>query len=175
MPQLSPLWYINLMSWSFAIISFIVWYVQSISFPSLVRLNISRSIFLLANLIALSLNCGVLEEIFIGCVPPVSLGTDIVHVLIIFISIILAAFGIALILKMISQESMMKKLAEQAKVLRRRKATESELFRLLDVVMAKEEFFRVPSLNPAIYVGIHVDDIFAAELNRLNGLWPMSY
>lgn len=44
MPQFSPLHYINLMSWSFAIISFIVWYVQSISFPSIVRLNLSRVI-----------------------------------------------------------------------------------------------------------------------------------
>jgi hypothetical protein len=46
MPQFSPLWFINLMSWTFGIISFIVWYVQSITFPSIVRLNLSRLILI---------------------------------------------------------------------------------------------------------------------------------
>lgn len=44
MPQFSPLWFINLKSWTFAIISFVVWYVQSITFPAIVRLNLSRKI-----------------------------------------------------------------------------------------------------------------------------------
>ncbi len=44
MPQFSPLWFINLISWTFAIISFVVWYVQAISFPNILRLNLSRII-----------------------------------------------------------------------------------------------------------------------------------
>jgi hypothetical protein len=44
MPQFSPLWFINLISWTFAIISFVVWYSQSITFPSIIRLNLSRII-----------------------------------------------------------------------------------------------------------------------------------
>lgn len=42
MPQFSPLWFINLISWTFAIISFVVWYVQAITFPSIIRLILSR-------------------------------------------------------------------------------------------------------------------------------------
>ena len=44
MPQFSPLWFINLISWTFAIISFVIWYVQAISFPTILRLNLSRII-----------------------------------------------------------------------------------------------------------------------------------
>jgi len=44
MPQFSPLWFINLISWTFAIISFVVWYSQAITFPSIIRLNLSRII-----------------------------------------------------------------------------------------------------------------------------------
>ena len=44
MPQFSPLWFINLISWTFAIISFVVWYVQAITFPSIIRLILSRII-----------------------------------------------------------------------------------------------------------------------------------
>lgn len=44
MPQFSPLWYINLMSWTFAIISFLVWYVQAITFPIILRQNLARII-----------------------------------------------------------------------------------------------------------------------------------
>jgi len=44
MPQFSPLWFINLISWTFAILSFVIWYVQAITFPSILRLNLSRKI-----------------------------------------------------------------------------------------------------------------------------------
>lgn len=44
MPQFSPLWFINLISWTFAIISFVVWYVQAITFPAIIRLLLSRII-----------------------------------------------------------------------------------------------------------------------------------
>ena len=44
MPQLSPLWFINTLSWSFAIISFLVWYNQAIILPSILRLNLSRTL-----------------------------------------------------------------------------------------------------------------------------------
>lgn len=44
MPQFSPLWFINLISWTFAIISFVIWYVQAITFPNILRLNLSRKI-----------------------------------------------------------------------------------------------------------------------------------
>jgi len=46
MPQFSPLWFINLISWTFALISFVVWYVQAITFPSIIRLNLSRIILI---------------------------------------------------------------------------------------------------------------------------------
>nr|NP_150353.1 ATP synthase F0 subunit 8 [Rhizophydium sp. 136]AAK84283.1 ATP synthase F0 subunit 8 [Rhizophydium sp. 136] len=46
MPQFSPLWFINIISWTFAIISFLVWYNQAIILPSIVRLNLSRTIML---------------------------------------------------------------------------------------------------------------------------------
>lgn len=46
MPQFSPLWFINLISWAFAIISFLVWYNQSIVLPAIVRLNLSRMIMI---------------------------------------------------------------------------------------------------------------------------------
>lgn len=44
MPQFSPLWFINLISWTFAIISFLTWYVQSITLPNILRKNLSRKI-----------------------------------------------------------------------------------------------------------------------------------
>ncbi len=44
MPQFSPLWFINLMSWTFAIISFVTWFVQSIILPKILRKNLSRKI-----------------------------------------------------------------------------------------------------------------------------------
>jgi len=44
MPQFSPFWFINVMSWTFAIISFVTWYVQSITFPSIIRLKLSRMV-----------------------------------------------------------------------------------------------------------------------------------
>lgn len=46
MPQFSPLWFINLISWTFAIISFIIWYIQAINFPNIIRLNLSRIILI---------------------------------------------------------------------------------------------------------------------------------
>lgn len=42
MPQFSPLWFINTISWVFAIISFLVYFSQSISFPNMLRLQLSR-------------------------------------------------------------------------------------------------------------------------------------
>lgn len=42
MPQFSPLWFLNLLSWTFAIIAFVTWYVQAITFPSIIRLKLSR-------------------------------------------------------------------------------------------------------------------------------------
>ena len=42
MPQLSPLWYLNLISWTYAILTFIIWYLQVITFPNLIRLNLAR-------------------------------------------------------------------------------------------------------------------------------------
>jgi hypothetical protein len=50
MPQFSPLWFINLISWTFAIIAFVVWYVQAITFPSIIRLLLSRVILTNATL-----------------------------------------------------------------------------------------------------------------------------
>jgi hypothetical protein len=44
MPQFSPLWFINLISWTFVIISFITWYVQSIILPNILRIKFSRKI-----------------------------------------------------------------------------------------------------------------------------------
>lgn len=44
MPQFSPLWFINIISFTFAILSFVIWYVQSITFPSILSLNLSRMI-----------------------------------------------------------------------------------------------------------------------------------
>jgi len=49
MPQFSPLWFINLLSWSFAIFSFVIWYSQTITFPSIIRLKLSRIIMLFNN------------------------------------------------------------------------------------------------------------------------------
>jgi hypothetical protein len=46
MPQLSPFWFINLISWSFSIIAFLVWYNQAIILPNILRLNLSRTILL---------------------------------------------------------------------------------------------------------------------------------
>ncbi len=44
MPQFSPLWFINLISWTFAILSFVIWYIQAITLPNILRLNLSRKI-----------------------------------------------------------------------------------------------------------------------------------
>jgi hypothetical protein len=44
MPQFSPLWFINVMSWTFAIISIVTWFVQSISLPNVLRKILSRKI-----------------------------------------------------------------------------------------------------------------------------------
>jgi hypothetical protein len=50
MPQFSPLWFINLISWTFAIISFVTWYVQSIILPNILRLKLSRKIMEMKNI-----------------------------------------------------------------------------------------------------------------------------
>lgn len=42
MPQFSPLWFINTISWAFALLSFLIFYHQAISFPAMVRLQLSR-------------------------------------------------------------------------------------------------------------------------------------
>lgn len=46
MPQFSPIWWTNLLSWMFAILSFTVWFHQTISFPATLRIQISRSLIL---------------------------------------------------------------------------------------------------------------------------------
>jgi hypothetical protein len=47
MPQFSPYWFINIISWSFSIIAFLVWYNQAIILPAIIRLNLSRTIKLM--------------------------------------------------------------------------------------------------------------------------------
>ncbi len=49
MPQFSPLWFINLISWTFAILSFVTWYVQAITLPNILRLKLSRKIMEMNN------------------------------------------------------------------------------------------------------------------------------
>lgn len=49
MPQFSPLWFINLISWTFAIFSFVIWYVQAITLPNILRLKLSRVIMEMNN------------------------------------------------------------------------------------------------------------------------------
>ncbi|KAI9087685.1 hypothetical protein DFS34DRAFT_585833 [Phlyctochytrium arcticum] len=46
MPQFNPFWWVNLISWAFAIISFLTWYHQAISFPSTLRIQLSRAVML---------------------------------------------------------------------------------------------------------------------------------
>lgn len=42
MPQFSPIWFINTISWGFAILSFLVYFHQAISFPAMLHLQLSR-------------------------------------------------------------------------------------------------------------------------------------
>ena len=43
MPQFNPLWWINLVSWTFAILAFTTWYHQTISFPYTIRVQLTRA------------------------------------------------------------------------------------------------------------------------------------
>jgi hypothetical protein len=49
MPQFKPYWWINLISWTFAILSIITWYNQSITFPKVLRIQLSRIQLLFSN------------------------------------------------------------------------------------------------------------------------------
>lgn len=51
MPQFSPLWYVNLIAWTLTIISFVVWYSQTISFPAILNLIFSRALLTQDNLL----------------------------------------------------------------------------------------------------------------------------
>nr|YP_009640149.1 ATP synthase F0 subunit 8 [Synchytrium endobioticum]QCQ68448.1 ATP synthase F0 subunit 8 [Synchytrium endobioticum]QCQ68467.1 ATP synthase F0 subunit 8 [Synchytrium endobioticum]QCQ68486.1 ATP synthase F0 subunit 8 [Synchytrium endobioticum]QCQ68505.1 ATP synthase F0 subunit 8 [Synchytrium endobioticum]QCQ68524.1 ATP synthase F0 subunit 8 [Synchytrium endobioticum] len=42
MPQFKPYWWISLISWAFAILSFATWYHTSISFPTILRIQLAR-------------------------------------------------------------------------------------------------------------------------------------
>ena len=46
MPQFRPYWWINLISWTFVIIAFFTWYNQSINFPKILRIKLSRMMIL---------------------------------------------------------------------------------------------------------------------------------
>jgi len=46
MPQFMPFYWVNLISWSFAILSFFTWFHQAISFPNLLRIKLSRALML---------------------------------------------------------------------------------------------------------------------------------
>ena len=43
MPQLNPFWWVNLMSWTFAILAFTTWYHHRVSFPSTLRIQLTRA------------------------------------------------------------------------------------------------------------------------------------
>ena len=42
MPQFSPLWFINTISWFFVLITFLIVIVSTLLFPLLLRLQLSR-------------------------------------------------------------------------------------------------------------------------------------
>nr|YP_009659074.1 ATP synthase F0 subunit 8 [Chytriomyces confervae]QCQ69072.1 ATP synthase F0 subunit 8 [Chytriomyces confervae] len=42
MPQFSPIYWCNLLSWMFAILSMVVWFHQTISFPAMLRIQLAR-------------------------------------------------------------------------------------------------------------------------------------
>jgi hypothetical protein len=42
MPQFKPYWWITLISWAFAILSFTTWYHTTISFPLILRIQLAR-------------------------------------------------------------------------------------------------------------------------------------
>jgi hypothetical protein len=44
MPQFSPLWFINIISWSFNLISLLIYINQAIIFPKLIKLQLSRKL-----------------------------------------------------------------------------------------------------------------------------------
>ena len=42
MPQFSPVWFINTISWGFALLSFLVYFHQAITFPAILQIQLSR-------------------------------------------------------------------------------------------------------------------------------------
>jgi hypothetical protein len=46
MPQFRPYWWINLISWLTAILSFLTWYHQAIALPNLLRIKLARALML---------------------------------------------------------------------------------------------------------------------------------
>jgi hypothetical protein len=46
MPQFSPVYWINQLSWLFAIVAFVIWFHQTISFPSILRIQVARTYML---------------------------------------------------------------------------------------------------------------------------------
>jgi hypothetical protein len=43
MPQLNPLWWVNLISWTFAILAFTTWYNHRVSFPNTLSIQLTRA------------------------------------------------------------------------------------------------------------------------------------
>jgi len=46
MPQFSPVYWINQLTWLFAIVSFVIWFHQTISFPNTLRIQVARTFVL---------------------------------------------------------------------------------------------------------------------------------
>jgi hypothetical protein len=46
MPQISPVFWINLLSWMFAIFSLVIWFHQAISLPAILRIQAVRTYLL---------------------------------------------------------------------------------------------------------------------------------
>jgi hypothetical protein len=46
MPHLNPFWYTTLTSWTFAILTFLIWFHQTIAFPNILSLQLTRMILL---------------------------------------------------------------------------------------------------------------------------------
>jgi hypothetical protein len=42
MPQFRPFWWINLISWVLLIFTFLIWFNQSIHFPNILKILLSR-------------------------------------------------------------------------------------------------------------------------------------
>jgi hypothetical protein len=50
MPQFSPLWFLNTISWTFAILSLLIYLHQSLTFPAFITLQLSRFLLLCESL-----------------------------------------------------------------------------------------------------------------------------